>query len=49
MTTTSRSEAMLDRRALLKLIGSVGATAAVSPACSAPFGGSVSAQGLTGG
>jgi TPP-dependent pyruvate/acetoin dehydrogenase alpha subunit len=40
---------MLDRRALLKLIGSVGATAAVSPACSAPFGGPVSAQGLTGG
>ena len=49
MTTTSRSAAMLDRRALLKLISSVGATAAVSPACSAPFGGSVSAQGLTGG
>jgi TPP-dependent pyruvate/acetoin dehydrogenase alpha subunit len=40
---------MLDRRALLKIIGSVGATATVSSACSAPLVGSVSAQGLTGG
>jgi acetoin:2,6-dichlorophenolindophenol oxidoreductase subunit alpha len=43
--------AKIDRRALLKLMGSAGATAAVvsSAGCASPFGGSVSASGLTGG
>jgi acetoin:2,6-dichlorophenolindophenol oxidoreductase subunit alpha len=49
MTPIPPSTPMLDRRTLLKLIGSVGASATVSSACSAPFGSSVSAQGLTGG
>jgi TPP-dependent pyruvate/acetoin dehydrogenase alpha subunit len=39
----------IDRRTLLKLMGSAGATAAAVSACSSPFGGSVSAAGLTGG
>jgi TPP-dependent pyruvate/acetoin dehydrogenase alpha subunit len=40
----------IDRRTLLKLMGSAGATAAaVSTAGCSPFGGSVSATGLTGG
>ena len=49
MTPRPPSTPMLDRRTLLKLIGSVGASATVSSACSAPFGSPVSAQGLTGG
>ena len=49
MTPTSPSTPIVDRRTLLKIIGSVGASATVSSACSAPFGSAVSAQGLTGG
>jgi TPP-dependent pyruvate/acetoin dehydrogenase alpha subunit len=40
----------IDRRTLLKLMGSAGATATVmSAGCASPFGRSVSASGLTGG
>ena len=39
----------VDRRTLLKIMGSVGATASVASACGTSFEGSVSAQGLTGG
>ena len=39
----------LDRRSLLKLLGSAGATATVASACGTSFDGAVSAQGLTGG
>ena len=39
----------VDRRTLLKLLGAAGATTVIAPACSSPFGGSVSAEGLTGG
>ena len=38
----------VDRRALLKMMGAAGASATVMSACGTPFGGSVSAQGLTG-
>jgi TPP-dependent pyruvate/acetoin dehydrogenase alpha subunit len=39
----------IDRRTLLKLMGSAGATAAAVSACSSPFGEPVSAAGLPGG
>jgi TPP-dependent pyruvate/acetoin dehydrogenase alpha subunit len=39
----------IDRRSLLKLMGSAGATATVVSACRSPFGDAVSAEGLTGG
>src|SRR5688572_1226350 len=39
----------IDRRTLLKLMGSAGATATVFSACSSSFDRSVSAAGLTGG
>jgi TPP-dependent pyruvate/acetoin dehydrogenase alpha subunit len=39
----------IDRRTLLKIMGSVGATATVTSACGSSFEGAVSAQGLTGG
>jgi TPP-dependent pyruvate/acetoin dehydrogenase alpha subunit len=39
----------IDRRALLKVIGSVGATATIGSACRTSFENTVSAQGLTGG
>jgi TPP-dependent pyruvate/acetoin dehydrogenase alpha subunit len=39
----------IDRRTLLKLMGSVGATATVGSACGTSLGGSVSAEGLAGG
>jgi TPP-dependent pyruvate/acetoin dehydrogenase alpha subunit len=46
----ANSQTVIDRRSLLKLLGSVGATASVASACSsAPFGSAVSAAGLTGG
>ena len=38
----------IDRRTLLKMIGAAGASATVVSACGTPFGGSVSAAGLTG-
>ena len=38
----------VDRRTLLKMMGVAGASATVVSACGTPFGGSVSAQGLTG-
>jgi TPP-dependent pyruvate/acetoin dehydrogenase alpha subunit len=39
----------IDRRTLLKIMGSVGATATAASACGTSFDGPVSAQGLTGG
>jgi TPP-dependent pyruvate/acetoin dehydrogenase alpha subunit len=42
-------DARIDRRTLLKVIGSVGATATIGSACSGTFDSAVSAQGLTGG
>lgn len=45
----SHANHALDRRSLLKLLGATGATGAVVSACGSPFGGSVSAEGLTGG
>jgi TPP-dependent pyruvate/acetoin dehydrogenase alpha subunit len=44
----AKPHSVIDRRTLLKLIGSAGATASIGSACGAPFG-AVSAQGLTGG
>ena len=38
----------IDRRTLLKMMGAAGASATVVSACGTPFGGSVSAAGLTG-
>jgi TPP-dependent pyruvate/acetoin dehydrogenase alpha subunit len=43
------SQQKIDRRSLLKLMGSAGATATVVSACRSPFGDAVSAEGLTGG
>jgi pyruvate dehydrogenase E1 component alpha subunit len=45
----SEQNGKIDRRALLKLMGTAGASATVVSACGSPFGGSVSANGLTGG
>jgi TPP-dependent pyruvate/acetoin dehydrogenase alpha subunit len=45
----SEENRTIDRRTLLKLMGTAGATATVVSACGTPFDGSVSAQGLTGG
>ena len=39
----------IDRRTLLKLMGTAGASATVVSACGTPFDSSVSAAGLTGG
>lgn len=43
------TKAPIDRRTLLKLIGSAGATATVVSSCGTPLDGSLSAQSLTGG
>ncbi|MGE3507651.1 MAG: thiamine pyrophosphate-dependent dehydrogenase E1 component subunit alpha [Vicinamibacterales bacterium] len=45
----SEEKRTIDRRSLLKLMGTAGATATVVSACGSPFDGSVSAAGLTGG
>jgi TPP-dependent pyruvate/acetoin dehydrogenase alpha subunit len=49
MNAMHTQDGRMDRRALLKVIGSVGATATIGSACRSPFGDAVSAQGLTGG
>ena len=45
----SEEKRTIDRRSLLKLMGTAGATATVVSACGSSFDGSVSAAGLTGG
>src|SRR5439155_9137818 len=49
MASMRTQDGKVDRRTLLKIMGSVGATASVASACGTSFEGSVSAQGLTGG
>ena len=44
----SEQAGKIDRRSLLKLLGTAGASATVVSACGTPFGDSLSAQGLTG-
>src|SRR5437016_7330711 len=49
MESMPTQDGKIDRRTLLKIMGSVGATATAASACGTSFDGSASAQGLTGG